>query len=105
MYEDNGKYVVMLNVRAWKVWQFSSNKFWKNIGCLVSAPTFGLGGSRLWEKEEAQEISGDKRKRHSIMMKVYLYEVCIYYIIYCLMFYFMTILKPFFSPYLWYLPQ
>ena len=50
--EDNGKYVVMVNGKAWKVRRFSSNEFWKNIDCLVSAPTFGLVGSRFWEKEE-----------------------------------------------------
>ena len=27
-----------------------------------SAPTFGLGGSRMWEKEDAQRISGKNRK-------------------------------------------
>ena len=48
--EDNGKSVGMVNVRARKFWRFSSNEFWKNIDCLVSAPTFGLGGSRMWEK-------------------------------------------------------
>ena len=53
-----------------------SCEFWKNIGCLVSAPTFGLGGSRLWEKEEELKLSGNKRKRRSIRAKVDLYEVC-----------------------------
>ena len=34
------------------------------IGNVVSfpAPTFGLGGSRLWEKEDAQNIIGKKKK-------------------------------------------
>ena len=49
--EDNGKALGKGNVRYRKVRRFSRNEFWKNIGCLVSAPTFGLGGSRLWEKE------------------------------------------------------
>ena len=46
--EENGKKRVKGNVRYRKVRRFSSCEFWKNIGCLVSAPTFGLGGSRLW---------------------------------------------------------
>ena len=84
------------NVRYRKVRRFYRNEFWKNIGCLVSAPTFGLGGLKLWEKEEDINISGKKRKRHSIRVEVYLYEVCLSYIIYCLLFYFKTILTPFF---------
>ena len=60
--EENGKAVVMVNGRYWKRWQFPSNAFWNNIGCLVSAPTFGFGGSRLWEKEESQNIIGKKKK-------------------------------------------
>ena len=49
--EDNGKSVGMVNGRAQKGRRFSRNEFWNNIGCLVSSLTFGLGGSRLWEKE------------------------------------------------------
>ena len=48
--EENSKYVTMVNGWAPKDQRFSSNEFWKNIGCLVSAPTFGLGGLRFWEK-------------------------------------------------------
>ena len=58
--EENGKQRVKGNVRFRKVRRFSSSEFWKHIGCLVSAPTFGLGGSRLWEKEEEQKLSGKK---------------------------------------------
>ena len=76
------------NVRYLKVRQFSSNEFWKNIGCLVSAPTFGLGGSRMWEKEEGIKIILKKRKRRSIKIKVDFYEVCLSKIIYCLLFLF-----------------
>ena len=76
VYEENGKQRVKYNVRYRKVRRFSSCEFWKNIGCLVSAPTFGLGGSRLWEKEEEQKLSGKKRKRRSIRAKVDLYELC-----------------------------
>ena len=46
--EDNGKDVVMMFGQAQKVQRFPSNEFWKNLGCLVSSPTFGLGGLRLW---------------------------------------------------------
>ena len=48
--EDNGKELNKGNVRYRKVCWFSSNEFWKNIGCLVSDPTFGLGGPRMWDK-------------------------------------------------------
>ena len=48
--EKNGKALNKGNVRYQKVRRFSSNEFWKNIGCLVSAPNFGLRGLRMWEK-------------------------------------------------------
>ena len=83
------------NVQYRKVRRFSSNEFWKNIGCLVSDPTFGIGGLSIWDKEEDLKLSGNKRKRRSIKVKVDLYEVCQYYFIYCLLFYFKTILTPF----------
>ena len=95
--KENGKQRVKGNVRYWKFRCLSSCEFWKNIGCLVSAPTFGLGGSRLWEKEEEQKLSGKKSKRRSIRAKVDLYEVCFIFI-YCLLFYFKIILTPFFLP-------
>ena len=41
--EDNGKALGKGNVRYRKVRRFSGNEFWKNTGCLVSAPTFGIG--------------------------------------------------------------
>ena len=50
LYEDNGGDMEMVKGRIWKVWKFSSNEFWKNICCLVLVTTFGIGGSRLWEK-------------------------------------------------------
>ena len=74
----------MVNGQDKRFWLFSSNGFWNNIGCLVSAPNFGLGRLRLWEKEEAQDICESKRKRSSISMKVGLYEVYLSYIIYCI---------------------
>ena len=41
--EENGESVGMVNGWARKVQQFSINEFWKNIGCLILAPNFGLG--------------------------------------------------------------
>ena len=94
--EYNGKALNKGNVRYRKFRRLSTNEFWKNIGCLVSAPTFGIGGSRMWEKEDDIKISVNKRKRRSIFIKVDLYEVCLSVIIYCLLFYFKTILIPIF---------
>ena len=74
--KENGKHRFKGNFRYRKVCRFSSCEFWENIGCLVSAPTFGLGGLRMWEKEEGKKLSGKKRKRRSIRAKVDLYEVC-----------------------------
>ena len=54
--EENGKQRVKANVWYRKFPRFSSNEFRNNIGCLVSERTFGLGGSRLWEKEEKLNI-------------------------------------------------
>ena len=45
--DENEKSFDKVNVRYRTVRRFSSNEFWKNIGCLVSYPTFGLGGLRL----------------------------------------------------------
>ena len=60
LHEENGRAVEMVKGRDQKVWKCSGNKFWKNICCIISYPTFGLGGSRLWEKCEAQKISTNK---------------------------------------------
>ena len=68
--EENGKSLNKGNVRYQKFVAFSRNEFWKNIGCLVSAPTFGLGGSRMWEKEEDLKLSGKNMKRLYIRVKV-----------------------------------
>ena len=59
--EKNDRWGTQDYGRFWELLQFSRKKFWKNIGCLLSAPTFGIGGSRLWEKDP--KISGKKRKR------------------------------------------
>ena len=93
--DENGKAMGIWNGPYRKVCQFSSNGFQKNIGCILSAPTFGLGGTRLWEKEDDTKISGNKSKRRSIYVNIGLYEVFISYIIYCILFYFITILIPF----------
>ena len=45
------------------------------MGCLVSDPNFGLGISRMWEKEEETKISEKKRKRHSNRIKFDLMRV------------------------------
>ena len=95
--EENGKQLVKGNVRYRKVRRFSNCEFWKNIGFLVSAPTFGLWGSRLWEKEEELKLSAKKRKQRSLREKFDLYAVCFYFI-YCLLFYFKIKLTPFFLP-------
>ena len=42
--EENGKALGKGNARYRKFCRFFSNEFWKNIGCLVSDPTFGRGG-------------------------------------------------------------
>ena len=45
--EENRSSVEMVKGKARKFWRFSSNEFWKNIGCLVSGYTFSIGGSSL----------------------------------------------------------
>ena len=84
--EDNRRAVEMAKARDQKVCQFSRNKFWKNIGCIISYPTFGIGGSWIWEKYEEKKISTNKIKRHSIRVKVDLNEVCVYHIL-CILFF------------------
>ena len=59
VYEKNGIGGTQDNGIFWKLQRFLRNKFWKNIGCILSAPTFGLGGSKLWEKDP--RISGKRR--------------------------------------------
>ena len=49
--EDNGKSSNKVNVQYLNFCRISNNRFWKNIGCLVSDPTFGLGGSSVWESQ------------------------------------------------------
>ena len=48
--EENRKQLVKGNVRYRKVRCFSRCELRKNTGCLVSAPTFGIWGSRMLEK-------------------------------------------------------
>ena len=92
--KENGKSLGIGNGQYQKVSRFSRNEIWKNIGCLVSAHTFGLGVPRLWKNEEDIKISRKKSKGRSIQINVDLYEVCIYYTFYCLHFYFMTMIIP-----------
>ena len=93
--EENGKALNKGNVQYRKFCCLLSNEFWNNIGCLVSSPTLGLGGLRLWDKEEDLKLSGKNRKRCSIWVKIDLYEVYQSYFICCLLFYFKIILTPF----------
>ena len=72
--------------------------FCKNIGCLVSDPTFGLGNLRLCYNEESQKISINNRNSHLIRMKIDFYEVFLSYFIYCLIIFLMTVLTPFSPP-------
>ena len=74
-----------------------------NIGCLFPAPIFGIGGLRLWEKEEAQNTSRQKRKIRSIIVDVDLYDFFLLYIIYCLLFYYDYTNTPLPPPDLWHL--
>ena len=52
---ENGR--SMGRIRILKVQQFSSNEYCKNIGYIISAPTFGIRGSVLCKKEEGLNIS------------------------------------------------
>ena len=63
VYEENGKTAGMVNIKYQKICRFSRNEFCKNIGFLVSATTFGMGGSRIWEKKEVQKINWERRGR------------------------------------------
>ena len=90
--------------RISKVWKFSKTKYWKNIGCIFLEPIFGVGGYILWEKDEGEKISGNKRNRNSIRGEFYLYEVFAYIYIFALIYFIMNILKfNFPSPYLWHI--
>ena len=42
----------MEKVKISKVHRFLINEYWKNIGCLILAPTVGIGVYILWEKGE-----------------------------------------------------
>ena len=46
--EDNGRGDPEWNELFQKLRRFSRNGFWKKNGCILSAPTFGLRGSKLW---------------------------------------------------------
>ena len=74
VYEDNVRGGIQDNGLFWKIHRFPRNKFWKSIWCLLSAPTFNIGGWGMWENHK--KMSGKKRKRSLIRSKVDLYEVC-----------------------------
>ena len=42
--EDNDRWGTQENGKVWNLQRFSRKKLWENIGSLISAPTFGLGG-------------------------------------------------------------
>ena len=71
--KENGRGGTQDNGQFWKFQRFSRRGFWKNIECLLSAPTVCLGRPRLWEKDP--KISGNKNKRSLIRLEVDLYEV------------------------------
>ena len=48
MDEENGKEMGIGNGGYKNICRFLRNDFCKNIGCPVSDPTFGIGGSSMW---------------------------------------------------------
>ena len=55
---DNDFFSRKISIR--KVCIFSSNYFCKNIGCIISVPTFVVGGDRSREEEADAKIIGRK---------------------------------------------
>ena len=51
--EDNGRGETQEDGKFRKLRRFSRNELWKNIGCILSPPTFGLRGSIMWEKNQS----------------------------------------------------
>ena len=84
--QDNGISVGMVKGRTWKVWRFSINEFWRDIDCLVLDTTFGLGGLRICDMEEIQEIILNKRNICYIRVKFNFYKVCVYSILFIVFF-------------------
>ena len=66
------------------------------------APTFDIGGVRLWDKEGVKNIS-KKSKINFIRLKVGICEVFAYNIFYAVPDFIITILTLIFLPYLWHL--
>ena len=52
MDEENGRGGTKEDGIFEKLRRFSRKQIWRTIGCHISAPTFSLGGSRLWEKDQ-----------------------------------------------------
>ena len=48
--EENRKALNKRNLWYREFHRFFSNKFWKNIGCLISDHTFGIGGVKAVEE-------------------------------------------------------
>ena len=43
-----------------KIWRFTGNDFWKNIGCIILVPTFNVREDRMCDKY--QEIKKWNKK-------------------------------------------
>ena len=87
--EENGKAAGMVNGRYRKVRRFSINGFLMNIGCLVSAPTFGIGGGQGFGRRKSHKRSfkirgrGIKLGLRLICMALYI----LYYLLSSILFY------------------
>ena len=81
---------------------FPAVNFGRTLFVLFQLLHLVLGVEAVGEGNDIK-ISVNNRNRSSIRIKVDLYEVCLSKIIDCLLFYFKTILTPFFSPDFWYL--
>ena len=75
---------------------FPAMNFGRTLVVLFQLLPLVLGDRVCGITKKEINLSGKKRKRRSIQIKVDLYEVCISGIIYCLLFYFPTILTSFF---------
>ena len=79
MNEGNESPIEKLRIR--KVWIFSRNDIWKNIGCIVQAPKLFFWLTKLWYKEEDIYLNGKKKYIVDIWMNIVLYETCSYYVL------------------------
>ena len=65
-------------LRISKLYSFTRNGFWDNIGCMISIPTFSVGDKILWDKEDKINITGKENKGTNIRGYVGLYDVFAY---------------------------